>query len=348
VSRINRKTAKKHVHGLRSLHGFTLVELLVVIAIIGVLVALLLPAVQAAREAARRSTCTNNFKQVGIALHNYHSAHTVFPSGEIHVNGLGRISCSNLRSNRTPPFIGFGWGAYLLPYLEANVIYEQLELKLSRSESPDGKDPIFTATSWNAYEGRVDAFICPSAINDTGWVDCCTGFNHFGIEAFDWPLSNMAGVIDSKKTHCSAVSPLADGNGTLFNHSRINVGKITDGSSNTVIIGEVTSGLGVDQSGTEVWIGHTYASRNLEDMSQGINGPGSVPGGRDDTIDPFDGDGGNRHFEYHLENGFSSFHIGGAHFVFADGSVRFFNEDIDFIVLEAMATRAGEEVYSYE
>jgi len=352
VSQMSGDAKWQCAHRHRSFRAFTLVELLVVIAIIGVLVALLLPAVQAAREAARRLTCMNNFKQVGIALHNYHSAHTVFPSGGLQSGFANDILCSDKTANRptNAVYIGFGWGAYLLPSLEATVIYDQLELKLDRNSTPDGVDPIFTATSWKAYEGRVDAFICPSIINGTGWVDVSTGRGHFGVEAFDWPLSNMAGVSDSREAQCGEAAgtgpqgaPTA--RGTLFNYSRINVGKITDGSSNTILVGEVTSGIGVDLSGGEVWIGHSWVARNLEDMREGINGPGTVPGGRDDTIDPFDGDGGNRHVEYLLEAGFSSFHPGGAHFIFADGSAHFVNEDTDFAILEAMATRAGEEVF---
>ena len=352
VDRINRCATKKHTRFSRPLLGFTLVELLVVIAIIGVLVALLLPAVQAAREAARRSTCMNNFKQVGIALHNYHSARGTFPAGEIHVSGLGQISCSSQRSNRmtisTPrrlsrPYIGFAWGVYILPYLDASTIYDQLEFR-GRMETPDRRDPIFTEKSWKAFEGRVSSFICPSTINTTGWVDVSTGLEHFGVDGYDWPHSNMAGVIDTEKIHCVNVSPITDGNGVFFNHSYIKAGKIIDGLSNTFMVGEITGGLGNDLSGAEVWIGHSYVSRNLQHMVEGINGPGSVPGGRSDEVDPFDGDGGLRHTEYFEENGFSSFHPGGAHFSHADGSVHFINDDANIDLLWALVTRAGEEV----
>ena len=93
-------------------------------------------------------------------------------------------------------------------------------------------------------------------------------------------------------------------------------------------------------------MGYTWVNRNLQDMSPGINGPGSIPGGRSDSIDPVDGDGGNRHEELYDEIGFSSFHSGGVFFLFGDGSVHFFSETVNQAVLEAMATRAGGEVIS--
>jgi prepilin-type N-terminal cleavage/methylation domain-containing protein/prepilin-type processing-associated H-X9-DG protein len=313
--------------------GFTLVELLVVIAIIGVLVALLLPAVQAAREAARRSTCMNQFKQVGLALQNYHSARGAFPPGtEFHRSG-NRSDC---RFAPTSPsnHSGFGWGTFILPYLEQQTIYDGFDLKAS----------IYTDNSWAALANLVPVYICPSGINDTKWVDCCTGKDHFGDPNADWRLSNMAGIGDSVDAYCAAFQPTAIGRGILFNYSETDTGDITDGTSNTGIVGEIVGAKGSDASGQEVWVGHSWITRNLSDMSQGINGPGTLPGGRDDTIDPLDGDGGNRHDELHREVGHASFHPGGAHFAYADGSVQFVNEDASIDVLYAWATRADGDL----
>ena len=101
--------------------GFTLIELLVVIAIIAILVALLLPAVQQAREAARRSSCKNNLKQIGLALHNYHDTHRVFPPGQIRGrNPSTGVECGN----------GFSWGAMLLPFLEESAVYDGLDFTI--------------------------------------------------------------------------------------------------------------------------------------------------------------------------------------------------------------------------
>src|SRR4051794_38561286 len=136
-------------HKLQRTHtscGFTLVELLVVIAIIGVLVALLLPAVQAAREAARRMSCSNNLKQIGLALHSYESAHSVFPPGRINTYVAGNGHC---------------WGAYsqMLPFLEQKAVFDAMNFSMN-------PDPDYTTT--NAVVNQTAAvtvlstFLCPS------------------------------------------------------------------------------------------------------------------------------------------------------------------------------------------
>ena len=212
--------------------GFTLVELLVVIAIIGILVALLLPAVQAAREAARRTACQNNFKQVGVALHNYHSAQQVFPPGT-RFTQVSNASCPETEAGGER---SFGWGAFILPYLEEQQLYDQLDLDIN----------VFTGVNWDASAILVSAYVCPSEANDSSWVDCCTGKDHGGAPGDDWRLSNMAGIGDSVEAHCWLYQPHAIGRGTLFNYSKINIGKITDGSSHTAMVGEVVSALGSD------------------------------------------------------------------------------------------------------
>lgn len=337
-------------------YGFTLVELLVVIAIIGILVALLLPAVQAAREAARRSQCQNNFKQVGIALQNYVNTNTVFPSGTIYSMSAAKSKCVGVPSYvangvTVPSYEGFGWGAFLLPYLEEQSVYDMIDFSYKSGEpQPVWKDKAWAGhdSSWEAEGKLVATFICPSEVNEQGWVDCCSARGQFsppGVnDPYDWRLSNMAGIADSIDAFCFLYQPVHNGKGTMYNFSRVGPKKITDGLSQTAIVGEATSGRGLDLDGQEVWVGETWVTRSVADMHNGINGPGSLPGGRDDAIDPFDGDGGNRHDEYHRENGFSSYHPGGAHFGFADGSVQFLNEDTNQLVLYARATRADGEV----
>src|SRR5580704_2460101 len=140
----------------RTRRGFTLIELLVVIAIIAVLIALLLPAVQAAREAARRAQCTNNLKQIGLAMHNYHSANNTFPMGGANSTFLTGAT-------------GFGWGdwssqAMLLSYLEEQTIYNALNFSITSIDVGDGEGLVQstgTATT-------INSFLCPSDSRYTG------------------------------------------------------------------------------------------------------------------------------------------------------------------------------------
>lgn len=326
--------------------AFTLVELLVVIAIIGVLVALLLPAVQAAREAARRSTCQNNFKQVGLALQSYHSAMKRFPAGTEYRQGpLGDCPGTPNPTGLGSTFAGFGWGTFILPYMEQSSIFNTLEVRDLPNGQSDGVFDNSTPTSnWNATAKIVESFICPSEMNFEKWVDTSSNLGHFGNDAWDWPLANMVGVADTRRGHCWLYQPTAQGNGILFNYSGIGAKEITDGLSQTFIVGEMTAARGFDLGNIAVWVGPTWVTRSVADVHHGINGPGSVPGGRDDTIDPLDGDGGNRHDEYFREHGYSSWHPGGAHFMFADGSVHFFSEDTDSLVTCVHASRAGADL----
>ena len=288
----------------RSAIGFTLVELLVVIAIIGVLVALLLPAVQSAREAARRSQCVNNLKQVGLALLNYETSKGELPAGTV-MNIFGD-------PNVPSTILKFGLGARILPYLEQTNAADQIDF-----EEFIG-DP-------NANRGAstlVNTYICTSApVENDHWIECCSGFHLGPGENDDFRETNYTGVSDAFVGFYEHTQPVSDGTGMLFNYYGVKLADITDGLSNTLIVGETTGGWGEHPSQGAAWIGRNWAAWNCMHTGLGINGSGSIPGGRDISLDPFDGDGsGRRHLELVTESGFSSYHPGGCHFARVDGS----------------------------
>jgi len=359
--------------------GFTLVELLVVIAIIGVLVALLLPAVQAAREAARRSQCANNFKQIGLGLHNHLDAKKAFPPGEqlsrVRPEMLARwqaqahpdYTCPDPTpsNNACNGFDGMAWGAFILPYIEESATFDLIDNFAAYNLS--GGAP----GTWEAAGSLLPVFVCPSdGGNSSKWVACCGSTNiRNGIDEHDLRVSNMAGVADSRFSQASSVDvsmtyrpnyignlepysgytphyqATSQGNGILFNWSKIGGKKITDGLSNTFAVGEVTGALGW-LSGTDQRLvdrGWAWITRDVQDTKEGINPGDSSPGGR---TAPITSSPTNGEMVLREEVGFSSFHPGGCHFVFADGHVSFIDENINQSVLESMATRAGDEMNS--
>lgn len=199
--------------------------------------------------------------------------------------------------------MGTDGGAFILPYLEAGAAYSQMDTKKSVGDFP-------------ASVGGgtlISAYICPSAPSESEyWVECCSGVRHGPGDNDDFRETNFAGVADAFNAFYSNPQPVSDGGGVFFNFFPVKLSKVGDGTSRTLMIGEVTGGRGIHPTSGEVHIGHQYVTWNVQSTAAGINGSGSVPAAGDDTSDPFDGDGGNRHFEYFDESGFSSFHVGGS------------------------------------
>jgi prepilin-type N-terminal cleavage/methylation domain-containing protein len=318
--------------------AFTLVELLVVIAIIGILVALLLPAVQSAREAARRSSCTNNFRQVGIACHMYHDARKSLPVGTM---------CTSFPNDPgipagTKSVQGLSWSGYVLPYLEESTIYAMI----------DDPNTVFSGGTWKAGANLVITYICPSNHNESNnWTDQASGSSQDGTPEHDFRTTSITGVMGYYPFGPKDPYPLrldhpsfnsyqqkSLGNGMFLNFNKQSFKKVSDGLSKTLMLGETTGWKGKDLDGQEVAIEFNWVTRNIQTVDEGINGPSTIPGGRSPSR-LMGTSGPNRHEELADQFGFSSYHPGGAHFCSGDGSVTFLQEEIDQLVLEGMAGR---------
>ncbi len=288
-------------------HGFTLVELLVVIAIIGILIALLLPAVQAAREAARRTQCCNNLVQLGIALQNYHGAHEVLPPGVVNPTGPIR---------HVPNGYHMGWLVQVLPYIEEQVTFKHVDFSVGayhKNNAPVRDVPI-------------EVFVCPS--DPTGYSPAL-------------PSSNYAGC------HHDVEAPIdVENHGVLFLNSHVPAADIPDGTTHTIFVGEKT--VEADDLG---WMSGTRTT--LRNTGTPINGAVAGPILPMPVL-PMPGAGQPAQPQETTEapeaaapqgpqlfvGGFSSFHPGGANFLFGDGAVRFLSETITPQVYQQLGHRA--------
>ncbi|MCI0464385.1 MAG: DUF1559 domain-containing protein [Gemmataceae bacterium] len=283
--------------------GLTLIEVLVVIAIVGVLIGLVIPAVQRVRDAAARTQCSNNLRQIGLALHQYHQAHGSLPPGVSYRDGAD-----------PHPFMS--WNARLLPYLEQNALWEQ-------SLQAYAQDPVFLHNPPHTGSATVvPVYGCPSdgrtlAVGDK-YPRAFTAY--LGVE----------GTGPGK------------GDGLLFLDSRVRFANITDGTSTTLLVGERPP------SEDQVF-GWWYAGEGQEkdgscDMVLNVREVVRSPYGPGCPFGPYNfkpGRVSNQCDAFH----FWSLHINGAHFLFADGSVRFLSYSADPL-FPALASRSGGEATS--
>jgi prepilin-type N-terminal cleavage/methylation domain-containing protein len=316
-------------HSKKRYRGFTLIELLVVIAIIGVLVALLLPAVQQAREAARRAQCKNNLKQLGLALHNYHDTSNTLPPGWI--SGNTSLTATGCR--------GWGWGTMILPNLDQGPLYQTLN-------SLAGQNLVGTALGFNAFlptfampnvlQTPLTMFRCPS---DSGTATVAISSstplsNGYTITSTPpavttlFGRSNYAGVMGSRlmigppPTIPTSTNGFA--NGAFSQNSKQKFRSFIDGLSNSFLVGErrtATRLSGHYVGGDTIWAGigdevsFQGIALHVGDCSygNGLNFKSTVVPTLTSSI-PY--------------SGFSSPHPGGGHFLLGDGSVRFISETI--------------------
>ncbi|WP_175517700.1 DUF1559 domain-containing protein [Planctomicrobium piriforme] len=292
-----------------SRRGFTLLELLVVFAIISILIALLLPAVQQCREAARRSQCKNNFKQLALACHNYHTAHRTFPPGWI---GVTAGAADPLGES------GFGWGTLLLPYIDQHSLAQKINVR----------EPIDGLVNAAVINTSLTTFICPTANSDA--VLFAKDRNGLAIELGRSDYVGVFGTDDILAcTHLPGTRPVTLkgqclGNGVFSHNSRVTMTDVVDGSSQTLFLGERSASPRARDVLTATWVG---AIPGIAD------GPARVVG----TIPKQMNQPG-------AEQGFDSGHTGGAQFALIDGSVRFVSENIAPTMFAALGTYAGGEL----
>tara|TARA_R110002111_G_scaffold168038_1_gene233780 strand:- start:39773 stop:40729 length:957 start_codon:yes stop_codon:yes gene_type:complete len=308
-----------------SKHGFTLIELLVVIAIIAILIALLLPAVQQAREAARRSTCKNNLKQLGLALHNYHETHRVFPPGMMNTIANWPEDPSLGASARG------GWFALILPFIDQAVLYNTWS-----SEQSAGTANL----AFSLRKTPVAAFKCPSD-PEAGKItsDGIAGNYLLSGGGYAWGLSATITDVNGNKP-----------TGMFYTRSKVKMGDVTDGTSNTIMASEIN--LVNDLEGT---VGSGCGARDMRGLYWNFVHMGSLIVTARPPNSPA-GDvmsWGGRTTEYapiaSCSNDYTvviprSRHTGGVHVSLADGSVRFVSSNIDTSLFQKLGTIGRGEV----
>jgi len=310
---------------IRSRNAFTLVELLVVIAIIGILVALLLPAIQAAREAARRTQCSNNLKQIGLALQNYHDTHQKFPPANIVRNLTG-----------TPLYgDGWTWHARILPQLEQNTLYDQI----SHVMGTDSGTYTSTEQSLAGRDTVLTVFQCPT--HPRGPISTGTG-------KFGYQISTYNGVCGTSTFNNDQLDEATDlgyrGNGMFFMNSEVRMADVLDGTTTTFIVAEVQDdfrdGTTLPGSDRKYCFAKDSDNNPPTDITEYLVGM--------ESNDPINAN--TRDANGYTNNGeyAGSYHPGGAQFLLVDGSTRFVSDAINMATYQALATRdRGETVGQY-
>ena len=350
---------------MRRRRGFTLIELLVVIAIIAILISLLLPAVQQAREAARRTQCRNNLKQLGIALHNYHDVHQTFPAGYYSYgtsdgSGPAWAGIDPLTWDAAP---GLGWAAALLPYLDqANV-----------SNRIDESQPTWAPVNADAVAMKLSVFLCPTTSGGDEAFAVVDESNS-RLQPFGQPImlgrshyvashgqescwgecgSSEAGVvfssIDPPQTKTVTIngdaSKVADG--PFFRNSKTRARDVTDGMTNTIFLGEHSSRLS-----DKAWAGVVPGAFVHPRFTSPENGPDAAatltlvhagPSGGELDITGFPIIHPVNFPTFHVGQMYSE-HTGGGHVCLGDGSVRFISENIDLFLWAKLSSMNEGEV----
>jgi prepilin-type N-terminal cleavage/methylation domain-containing protein/prepilin-type processing-associated H-X9-DG protein len=293
----------------RARQGFTLVELLVVIAIIGMLVGLLLPAIQSAREAGRRAQCQNNLRQVGLSMQQFHDAHRAFPPG----------FQSKANAENGPSLgPGWGWAAYLLAHMEQS------------TTQIDFRKPITDPVHDQVRRRQFPVLLCPS---DPGDRLPFKVLDEHGAELTQLAFANYVGVGGTYE-----VSGFPDtGTGVMLRNRGIRIAEITDGTSKTLMVGERASRKSPQSS----WVGAvTDAAVQPLNPAYEVEEPPVLI--LTNTGTAADGRVPNNDLD-HVEDS-NSEHPAGVNFLLCDGSVRLIAETIDPILWQALGTRAGNEI----
>jgi prepilin-type N-terminal cleavage/methylation domain-containing protein len=306
--------------------GFTLVELLVVIAIIGVLVALLLPAVQAAREAARAMSCKNNLKQLGLAFHSYHDVHKTLPYS---TTAFGPRGVANGGDNR-----GWSWNSFILPYIEQTAVYSQI----------DFNDFVPVAKHRNVLRSAIPISICPSDAK-------VKRVRPYGMDGQTWFVPEVAAssyVTSGGPFNTGDPAPVGQppsaftlaARGMFYYEAMVvRFPMVTDGLSSTIMAGEITlrdgntpqqAGGGRDWNG--IWYGSWFAANSTPHGANILSF--QRVGERAMNVPRNAGDQPQR-------QGFHSWHSRGAHFLFGDGAVHYLSENIDHTATTYAAYTGG-------
>ena len=329
--------------------GFTLVELLVVIAIIGILVALLLPAVQSAREAARRTQCTNNMKQAALALHNHLSAQNRLPTGQSPHIGV----INNRFVDKS------GWLLHTLPYLEQQVLYDTWKRHITSPIADEHNPRGFGGSWWTPGRWTVlEAMVCPSdpespKVVTAGWSQSPGGAPE-NSQGFSGNVAACAGTTyfdGGRRADGTRVSQ--DGtklDGIFYARSKTGFNQVTDGTSHTLFLGElilveddnagqISGGGGAIDHRGRYWNVHQgnalFSTQEPPNTSRADRSSFCLNKLREAPCFTS---------ANNLVNYLRSYHPGGVNAATADGAVHFISNDVDPDIYKAMGSRNGEEV----